>query len=77
MSTSKVKAGQLWGKNREDLKKQLDELKTELGQLRVQKIAGGAASKLTRMYDSLKNTPSNPSTPGTWSKDHRANSVSK
>lgn len=30
--------------------KQLDELKTELGQLRVQKIAGGAASKLTKMY---------------------------
>lgn len=51
MSTSKVKAGQLWGKNRDDLKKQLDELKTELGQLRVQKIAGGAASKLTKMYD--------------------------
>jgi large subunit ribosomal protein L35e len=33
------------------LKKQLDELKTELGQLRVQKIAGGASSKLTRMYE--------------------------
>lgn len=32
------------------MKKQLDELKTELGQLRVQKIAGGASSKLNRMY---------------------------
>jgi large subunit ribosomal protein L35e len=45
-----VKPGQLWGKGKDDLKKQLDELKTELGQLRVQKIAGGASSKLTRMY---------------------------
>ncbi|KLJ08638.1 large subunit ribosomal protein L35e [Blastomyces silverae] len=49
MSTAKVKTGQLWGKNKEDLTKQLDELKTELGQLRVQKIAGGASSKLTRI----------------------------
>jgi large subunit ribosomal protein L35e len=49
-STAKVKPSQLWGKSRDDLKKQLDELKTELGQLRVQKIAGGASSKLTRMY---------------------------
>jgi ribosomal protein L29 len=49
-SSSKVKTGQLWSKNKDDLKKQLDELKTELGTLRVQKIAGGAASKLTKMY---------------------------
>ncbi|EEP78563.1 60S ribosomal protein L35 [Uncinocarpus reesii 1704] len=49
MSTAKVKTGQLWGKSKDELVKQLDELKTELGQLRVQKIAGGAASKLTRM----------------------------
>jgi ribosomal protein L29 len=48
-----VKPGTLWSKNKDDLKKQLDELKTELGQLRVQKIAGGASSKLTRMYDSV------------------------
>lgn len=58
MSTSKVKAGQLWGKNRDDLKKQLEELKTELGQLRVQKIAGGAASKLTKMYEVSNDFPS-------------------
>ena len=45
-----MKAGQLWGKGKDDLKKQLDDLKSELGQLRVQKIAGGAASKLTKMY---------------------------
>ncbi|OAG39912.1 60S ribosomal protein L35 [Fonsecaea monophora] len=51
MSTNaKVKPGQLWGKSKDDLKKQLDELKTELGQLRVQKIAGGASSKLTRIF---------------------------
>lgn len=49
-STAKVKAGQLWGKNKDDLKKQLEELKSELGHLRTQKIAGGAASKLTKMY---------------------------
>jgi large subunit ribosomal protein L35e len=49
-STGKTRVGQLWGKSKDDLKKQLDSLKTELGQLRVQKIAGGAASKLTKMY---------------------------
>jgi ribosomal protein L29 len=49
-STGKVKTGQLWSKNKEDLSKQLKELKTELGQLRTQKIAGGSASKLTKMY---------------------------
>ncbi len=48
-SSARVKTGQLWGKGKDDLKKQLEELKTELGQLRVQKIAGGASSKLTRM----------------------------
>jgi large subunit ribosomal protein L35e len=48
-STARVKAGSLWSKKKDDLKTQLDELKTELGQLRVQKIAGGSASKLTRM----------------------------
>ncbi len=45
--------GPLWTKSKDDLKKQLEELKSELGQLRVQKITGGASSKLTRMYGSL------------------------
>jgi large subunit ribosomal protein L35e len=45
-----VKAAQLWTKNKDDLRKQLDELKQELVQLRTQKIAGGASSKLTKMY---------------------------
>jgi large subunit ribosomal protein L35e len=40
----------LWTKNKEDLKRQLNGLKTELGHLRVQKIAGGSASKLTKMF---------------------------
>jgi large subunit ribosomal protein L35e len=39
----------LWPKSKEDLTKQLEELKSELLTLRVQKIAGGASSKLTKM----------------------------
>ncbi|KAF2763732.1 50S ribosomal protein L35e [Teratosphaeria nubilosa] len=54
MSSGKVKAAQLWGKNKEDLKKQLDELKAELVQLRTQKIAGGAQSKLNKIHDVRK-----------------------
>ncbi|KXL51619.1 hypothetical protein M433DRAFT_162936 [Acidomyces richmondensis BFW] len=54
MSTGKVKASQLWGKNKEELRKQLDELKQELVQLRTQKIAGGAQSKLTKIHDVRK-----------------------
>ncbi|PMD17465.1 60S ribosomal protein L35 [Hyaloscypha hepaticicola] len=54
MSTSKVKTGQLWSKSKADLAKQLGELKTELGQLRTQKIAGGSASKLTKIHDIRK-----------------------
>ncbi|ORY66365.1 ribosomal L29 protein-domain-containing protein [Pseudomassariella vexata] len=52
-STSKVKAGALWSKNKEDLTKQLSELKTELGQLRIQKIAS-AGSKLNKIHDLRK-----------------------
>ncbi|KZZ88116.1 60S ribosomal protein [Ascosphaera apis ARSEF 7405] len=54
MSTARVKTTQLWGKSKEDLTKQLDELKTELNQLRVQKIVGGASSKVTRIHDLRK-----------------------
>ena len=46
---AKVKAYELQGKSKADLTKQLDELKKELLQLRVQKVAG-ASSKLTRMW---------------------------
>jgi glucose dehydrogenase len=48
-SSGKVKAGQLWSKNKEDLTKQLGELKTELGQLKIQKIAS-SGTKLNKMY---------------------------
>merc|ERR1712230_147536 len=54
MSSGKVKASQLWGKNKEELKKQCDELKQELVQLRTQKIAGGAQSKLNKIHDVRK-----------------------
>lgn len=47
-STSKVKAGALWPKSKDELVKQLAELKTELGQLRIQKITS-SGSKLNRM----------------------------
>ncbi|KAF3803596.1 60S ribosomal protein L35 [Colletotrichum gloeosporioides] len=48
MSSGKVKASQLWNKNKDELTKQLGELKTELGQLRIQKIAS-SGSKLNKM----------------------------
>lgn len=35
--------------------KQLEELKQELASLRVQKIAGGASSKVTKIHDVRKN----------------------
>ncbi|EOO02051.1 putative 60s ribosomal protein l35 protein [Phaeoacremonium minimum UCRPA7] len=53
MSTTKVKAGALWNKNKEDLLKQLGELKTELGQLRIQKIAS-SGTKLNKIHDLRK-----------------------
>ncbi|VTT58119.1 unnamed protein product [Fusarium fujikuroi] len=53
MSSGKVKAGALWGKNKDDLTKQLAELKTELGQLRIQKVAS-SGSKLNRIHDIRK-----------------------
>jgi len=55
-SSGKVKAGQLWSKNKDELTKQLAELKTELSQLRIQKIVS-SGTKLTKMY-----VESNPST---------------
>jgi len=45
----KVKAYELQSKSKVDLTKQLQELKGELLALRVQKIAGGSASKLTKI----------------------------
>ena len=37
----KLKAHELRGKSRDELTKQLEELKTELSQLRVHKVTGG------------------------------------
>lgn len=50
MSQAKIKARDLRGKKKEELLKQLDDLKNELSQLRVAKVTGGAASKLSKMY---------------------------
>lgn len=49
MSQSAVKTGQLWSKNKDELTKQLTELKTELSQLRIQKIVS-SGTKLNKMY---------------------------
>jgi len=45
----KVKVHELRTKTKADLTKQLDELKSELASLRVAKVTGGAASKLSKM----------------------------
>ncbi|CAH1272375.1 RPL35 [Branchiostoma lanceolatum] len=45
----KIKAHELRGKKKEELLKQLSELKEELSQLRVAKVTGGAASKLSKI----------------------------
>ena len=45
----KLKVHELRNKNKSDLEKQLEELKTELAALRVAKVTGGAASKLSKM----------------------------
>ncbi|MBN3291858.1 RL35 protein, partial [Polypterus senegalus] len=46
---AKIKARDLRGKKKEELLKQLDDLKIELSQLRVAKVTGGAASKLSKI----------------------------
>ncbi|XP_065342374.1 large ribosomal subunit protein uL29 [Cloeon dipterum] len=45
----KVKCSELRTKEKKELLKQLDELKTELTNLRVAKVTGGAASKLSKI----------------------------
>ncbi|XP_043495527.1 60S ribosomal protein L35 [Polistes fuscatus] len=45
----KVKCSDLRSKDKKELLKQLDELKTELTSLRVAKVTGGAASKLSKI----------------------------
>merc|ERR1712189_47922 len=46
---AKVKAHELRGKKKEELLHQLNELKTELQQLHVAKVTGGAPSKLSKI----------------------------
>ncbi|XP_050022853.1 large ribosomal subunit protein uL29 [Dermacentor andersoni] len=46
---AKVKARELRGKKKEELMKQLEDLKQELAALRVAKVTGGAASKLSKI----------------------------
>merc|ERR1712124_219554 len=45
----KIKCSDLRTKKKEELTKQLEDLKTELAQLRVAKVTGGAASKLSKI----------------------------
>eukprot|EP00930_Biecheleria_cincta_P044726 TRINITY_DN3079_c0_g1_i3.p1 TRINITY_DN3079_c0_g1~~TRINITY_DN3079_c0_g1_i3.p1 ORF type:complete len:111 (+),score=25.98 TRINITY_DN3079_c0_g1_i3:83-415(+) len=45
----KVKAYELRAKTSKELLKELDEMKSELAQLRVAKVSGGAASKLAKI----------------------------
>merc|ERR1711915_721613 len=45
----KVKCSVLRTKKKEELTKQLEDLKTELGELRVATVTGGAASKLSNI----------------------------
>ncbi|XP_008153505.2 60S ribosomal protein L35 [Eptesicus fuscus] len=49
LAMAKIKARDLRGKKKEELLKQLDDLKVELSQLRVAKVTGGAASKLSKI----------------------------
>ena len=46
---SKVKTKDLRGKKKEELMKQLEDLKQELANLRVAKVTGGTASKLSKI----------------------------
>ena len=52
---TKVKTRDLRGKKKEELLKQLDELKQELANLRVAKVTGGTASKLSKIRLFRKN----------------------
>jgi large subunit ribosomal protein L35e len=55
MQMSKVKAHELKTKSKTTLLKQLDELKTELQQLRVAQVTSGTAAKLSKISVVKKN----------------------
>lgn len=48
--SNKLRARDLRGKKKEELTKQLEDLKGELASLRVAKVTGGAPQKLAKMY---------------------------
>lgn len=52
---SKLKMKDLKGKKKDELLKQLEELKQELANLRVAKVTGGTASKLSKIHVFRKN----------------------
>ncbi|KAI2805533.1 hypothetical protein RDWZM_008780 [Blomia tropicalis] len=52
---TKLKMKDLRGKKKDELMKQLDELKQELSNLRVAKVTGGTASKLSKIRVFRKN----------------------
>lgn len=49
-----VRASELRAKTKGDLEKQAEELRIELGQARVAKVTGGAASKLSKIREIRK-----------------------
>merc|ERR1712130_743286 len=53
-TTMSVKAYQLRNKSKDELTKQLSDLKNELVELRVAKVTGGAPSKLAKINDVRK-----------------------
>ncbi|CAG8534749.1 7128_t:CDS:2 [Paraglomus occultum] len=53
-NAASTKAYKLRTKNKVELQQLLEELKQQLGTLKVQKIAGGAASKLTKIREVRK-----------------------
>ena len=55
MAGAKVPAHTLKKQNKAELLQQLEDFRKELASLRVQKVAGGASSKVTKIHDVRKN----------------------
>ncbi|MES1907280.1 MAG: hypothetical protein MHM6MM_000434 [Cercozoa sp. M6MM] len=55
MASSKIKAAELRSKSKEELLKQLNDLRQELQTLRVAKVAGGAQAKVSKIGVVRKN----------------------
>ena len=47
-----IKAHTLREKNKDELLKQVEELRKELANLRIAKVTGGAANKVSKMFES-------------------------